>query len=433
MSKLCYSSPMQFHKQTLPNGLHIVTIPMEDNPAVTVFVMVETGSKYEKKETNGLSHFLEHMIFKGTPKRPRALDIARELESLGAQYNAFTAQEYTGYYAKVKADHLDNALDVVSDIYLNPLFDAKEMEKEKGVIVEEIRMYQDMPHRHVQHLFMSLVYGDQPIGWNIAGTEETVKSFTREDFVKYCSEHYVASATTVVVAGGFDEVVTLKKIEKAFENISTGAPLPKVAVVESQGEPRALVQYKETDQAHLVLGFRSYGARSPHDPALSVLSGILGKGMSSRLFQKLREEMGVGYYIYASHDAYTDHGIFSISAGVDTSRFEEVLAVLLDECKKLKHTLVDEDELKKVKDYLTGSFVLGLETSDSRAEYAAVNQILKGKIVSLEEEIDDIQKVTAEEIQTLAQEIFVEKHLNLAVIGPYKDSERFVPLLAFKG
>ncbi|MES3031537.1 MAG: pitrilysin family protein [Patescibacteria group bacterium] len=423
---------MQFKKHTLPNGLNIVTIPMQDNPAVTVFVMVETGSKYEKKETNGLSHFLEHMIFKGTPKRPRALDIAHELESIGAQYNAFTGQEYTGYYAKVKATDLDTALDVVSDIYLHPLFDAKEMEKEKGVIVEEIRMYQDMPHRHVQNLFLSLVYGDQPAGWNIAGTEQTVKSFTREDFVKYCAEHYVASATTVVVAGGFDEVSTVQKIEKAFEEIPTHTPLSKVAVVESQGEPRILVQYKETDQAHLVLGFRSYGARSKHDPALSVLSGILGKGMSSRLFQKLREEMGVGYYIYASHDAYTDHGLFSISAGIDTSRFDEVLAVLLDECKKLSDTLVDPLELKKVKDYLTGSFVLGLETSDSRAEYAAVNQIVKGEITPPEEEVSDIQKVTAEEVQAIAREIFIEKNMNLAVIGPYKDSLRFVPLLAFK-
>ena len=289
-----------------------------------------------------------------------------------------------------------------------------------------------MPHRHVHNLFMGLMYGDQPAGWHVAGNEKTVKSFTREDFVKYCGEHYVASATTVVVAGSFDEASTLTKIEKAFAHIATSAPLPKVAVVESQAEPRALVQYKETDQAHLVLGFRSYGARSAQDPALTVLSGILGKGMSSRLFQKLREEMGVGYYIYASHDAYTDHGIFSISAGVDTARFEEVIAVLLAECKKLVDEKVQVDELKKVKDYLTGSFVLGLETSDSRAEFAAINRILKGEIVAPEDEISDIQKVTAEEVQAIAREIFVEKHMNLAVIGPYKDTEKILPLLAFK-
>jgi predicted Zn-dependent peptidase len=278
---------MIFNKTVLKNGLNVITVPMKDNPAVTVLVMVSTGSKYENKQTNGLSHFLEHMVFKGTTKRPKSIDISKELESIGAQYNAFTSQEYTGYYAKVNSKDINTALDVVSDIYLNPLLDSKEIEKEKGVIVEEIRMYKDMPHRHIHDLFMNLVYGDQPAGWNIAGTEDNVKSFTREDFVKYRNEHYVAEATTVVVSGSYNEETILVEIERSFSNISNEKKLNKVEVSESQSKPQISLKFKETDQAHLVLGVRSFDVKSKYDHILSVLATLLGRGMSSRLFQKL--------------------------------------------------------------------------------------------------------------------------------------------------
>ena len=378
---------MKFNKTTLHNGLNIITVPMTDNPAVTVLVMVSTGSKYESKKTNGLSHFLEHMVFKGTPKRPKAIDIAKELESLGAQYNAFTAQEYTGYYAKVNPENIDTALDVVSDIYLHPLLDQKEIEKEKGVIIEEIRMYQ---------------------------------------------EHYVAGATTVIVSGSFDEKNIIGKIEKAFDGISTEKKFDKIKVNEVQSKPEISVKFKETDQAHLVLGVRSFDAKSKYDSTLSVLSTILGRGMSSRLFQKLREEMGVGYYIHASQDSYTDHGLFAISAGVDTKRTEEVIKVLLAECKKIIDEPITDEEMKKVKDYICGSFMLGLETSDARAEYVAIDTILKGTIISPKEEIEKIQKVTVEEVKDLAKKIFVDEGLNLAIIGPYKDKGPFEKILTFE-
>lgn len=423
---------MTFNKTILENGLNVITVPMKDNPAVTVLVMVSTGSKYENKQTNGLSHFLEHMVFKGTEKRPKSIDISKELESIGAQYNAFTSQEYTGYYAKVNSKDVDIALDVVSDIYLNPLLDTKEIEKEKGVIVEEIRMYQDMPHRHVHDLFMSLVYGDQPAGWHIAGTEDNVRKFTREDFVNYRNEHYVAEATTVVVSGSFDENNILENINKYFSEISNSKKSDKVKVIESQSQPQVCLKYKDTDQAHLVLGVRSFDVKSKYEYALSVLSTMLGKGMSSRLFQKLREEMGVGYYVHANTDTYTDHGLFTISAGVDTKRVEEVLKVLLEECKKVITDPISDSELKKVKDYISGSFMLGLETSDSRAEYVVINNILKGKIDSPEEEIRNIQNVTAEEVKEVAKKIFVDEGLNLAIIGPYKDKQVFDNILSFK-
>ncbi len=427
---------MKFNKITLKNGLRVITVPMPDNPAVTVLVMVETGSEYEKKEISGLSHFLEHMMFKGTPRRPKAIDIAHELDSLGAHYNAFTGNEYTGYYAKVSAQHIDKALDIVSDVYLNPLLDEKEIEKEKGVIVEEIRMYQDMPQRHIHSIFNDLVYGDQPAGWNIAGNEESVKSFKKGDFKKYLGEHYVAESTIVTVSGSFDEKEVLEKIEKLFTNISVSPKDKKTKVMEAQDAPKLALKFKETDQAHLVLGVRSFDAKSEYDTALSVLGTLLGVGMSSRLFQKLREEMGVGYYVRASHDACTDHGLFTISAGIDTKRIDEVIAVLIVECKKIIEEPISEQELKKVKDYICGSFVLGFETSDARAEYVAINEILKDKIASLDEEIEKIKKVTVEEIKDIAKKIFIDKNLNMAIIGPYKEDEmnreRFMKLLTFK-
>jgi len=430
---------MHFKKTTLSNGLRIITIPMADNPAVTVLVMVEAGSKYEDKAANGISHFLEHMIFKGTPTRPKAIDISRELDSIGAQYNAFTSQEYTGYYAKADARHLDICLDVVFDMYCHPLFDAGEIAKEKGVIVEEIRMYQDMPQRHIQDLFMELLYGDQPAGWNIAGTEATVKSFSREDFLKYRGEHYVASATTVVVAGnvGSNEKSLIEKIEKKFSDISKGKKHGKIVVKEIQKEPAILAKFKETDQTHLVLGVRSFSIIDPRTPVLRLLATILGGGMSSRLFQKLRDEMGVGYYVRAENDTYTDHGIFAVSTGVDNARVDEVVRAIISELKKFTtdtpaDKAIPAKELRKAKDYLIGSMMLSLETSDARAEFCSYQEILKKNIQSPAEVAEEIEKVTAEEICAVARDIFTDERVNLAVIGRYKDGEHFRSILTFK-
>ena len=414
---------MQFKKTILKNGLRVITVPMKDNPAVTVLVMVETGSKYEDKKLNGISHFLEHMVFKGTPRRPKAIDISRELDSIGAQYNAFTGQEYTGYYAKVDARKLDIALDVVSDMYLNPLFDEGEITKERGVIIEEIRMYQDMPQRHVQDVFLELLYGDQPAGWGIAGTEATVKSFSRQNFINYRAQHYVADATVVVVAGDINEDETIAKVEKIFAQLPQTSKGGKIPVSEPQTQPAIKVQFKETDQTHLVLGVRSFPILSPETPKLTVLGGILGGGMSSRLFQRLRDEMGVGYYVSASNDPFTDHGVFAVSTGVDNSRVAEVVTAILDEFKKLKETKVSPEELRKVKDQLNGSLMLGLESSDSRAEFCAGQEILKKSIKSPDDMAADIEAVTADDIQNIARTIFTDERLNLALIGRFKEED----------
>lgn len=423
---------MKFSKIVLPNGLRLITVPMPDNPAVTVLVMVEAGSKYETKEVNGLSHFLEHMVFKGTTKRPKAIDISRELDSIGAHYNAFTAQEFTGYFAKAASRHLGTVLDIVSDMYVDPLFEPAEIAKEKGVIVEEIRMYQDLPQQHVHDVFMELLYGDQPAGWNVAGTEATVKSFSRSQFVDYRSKQYVAEATTVMVAGSFDESKIVKSVEKAFKKVLHGKKAGKPAVAEgSQSAPQARAEFKETDQTHLVIGVRTFSIFDARAPAMHVLSTVLGRGMSSRLFSKMRDELGICYYVKTEHNPFTDHGFLSIAAGLDNARVEEGVKGILGECSRLANEPVGAAELRKAKDYLSGTTMLELETSDARAEFCGYQEVLKHAIESPDEIIRKIDAVTAADVQKLAGDIFVDRNLNMAVIGKFRDAEPFKRYFTF--
>ncbi|MBP7804914.1 MAG: insulinase family protein [Candidatus Pacebacteria bacterium] len=422
---------MKYTKTKLKNGLRVITVPMKDNPTVTVLVLVETGSKYETKAKNGISHFLEHMCFKGTAKRLTAHDISAELDGLGSQYNAFTGQEYTGYYAKSDAKHFTQIFDVVSDIYLNSTFPEAEMEKEKGVIVEEINMYEDMPHRHVQDLFMHLLYGDQPAGWNIAGTRENVRAMTRADFVTYKKEQYVPKATTVIVAGKVKEKNVMKEITRIFGHLKSSAKSPKGPTKNIQIKPATHIEYKKTDQTHLVLGVRTFNTYDKRNPALTVLGTILGGGMSSRLFIKLREELGVAYYVRAANDPFTDHGFFEVAAGVSNDRVLEVVSEILKECKKLCTERVSDKELNKTKEYLIGNMKLELESSDAWANFYGGQEVLRKKIRTPEEFEARVRAVTAGDIQKVAKEIFVSKHLNLALIGPFKDAKPFLAKLFF--
>ncbi len=415
---------MNFKKQTLKNGLRIITVPMKDTPTATVLVLVEAGSKYETKDINGLSHFLEHMCFKGTVNRPKASDISHELDSLGAQYNAFTSQEFTGYYAKAQAKKLPQLINIIADMYINPIFDEKEIEKEKGVIVEEINMYEDMPQRHIGEVFMKLLYGDQPAGWDIAGPREVVRAMTRDHFVNYRDKHYVAKGTIVVVAGKIDEKKVRKQVLEAFSKISTDKKHNKVTVKESQSEPAIAIQEKKTDQMHLMLGVRALDVNDKRLPALRVLASVLGGGMSSRLFYRMRDQMGVCYYVRAGSDEYTDHGVFVISAGVDKNRLIESVQAILEECRKLVNEKVSDAELRKVKDFITGNLFLGLESSDSIAEFAGMQEVLRHEVKKPADLVAKIEKVKASDVQKIAQELFLDKGLNFAVIGDVKEADK---------
>lgn len=279
-------------KIKLRNGLRVILVPQPGSLATTAMVSVEAGSKYETKDINGISHFLEHMCFKGTTKRPSPIMISEELDGLGAESNAFTSQESTSYYAKAKNENFGQILDVVADMYLDPIFNKNEIEKEKGVIVQEINMYEDTPPRRVAELFMQLVYGNQPAGWDILGRKEVIRGITRNDFIKYRSKHYVPQATIITISGGFNESGLVKKIEKYFSVLKPGVKSKKLKVRESQSKPKENIYFKESDQTHMVLGFRAFGVRDERRVALQVASEILGGGMSSRLFKKIRDELG---------------------------------------------------------------------------------------------------------------------------------------------
>ena len=418
-----------FNKITLENGLRIITVPKSDSLATTVLVLVEAGSKYETKEINGLSHFLEHMCFKGTEKRPRSIDIASEFDGIGAVSNAFTSHEYTGYFAKAESKYFDNILDVVSDIYLHPIFETKEIDKERGVIIEEINMYEDLPMRRVSELFSNLLYGDQPAGWDIAGRKEVIQKLNRDDFIKYQQNHYLANSTLVVVAGNFDEREAIKKIKETFLTVKIGEKSKKIATKEKQEKPEVLLKNKNSDQTHLVLGVRAYDIFDKQKYALEVLGEILGGGMSSRLFQKIREEMGAAYYIHADSDLYTDHGYLAVSAGIDNNKIESVLSAILEEFQKIAREPIENKELQRVKDRIVGHLSLSLETSNQLANFLGGQEILTRQIITPEEIVKKIQAVTAEEITAVATDIFKNNKLNLAIIGPFEDKARFEKIL----
>ena len=413
------------------SGLRLVVIPMESTKTATVLVMVGTGSKYETKEINGISHFLEHMMFKGTEKRPDKLDIARELDGIGAAYNAATSKENTWYYAKASVKKIDIVMDVVFDIFLNSKLDEKEVSLERGVIVEELNMYRDTPQRHVYDLFEKLLYGDQPAGWDIGGNNETVMNMKREKLLDYFNTHYIASKTVVAIAGNVDPEEIKSKVEGHFKNIRQGKEFGKPAVVEKQDEPRILLRNKKTDQTNFILGVRSYDKFNDKKYPLGIMSIILGGGMSSRLFSEVRDKRGLAYDIHAGGESYTDSGFFIVKAGVNNQKIGEALEVIMEELRKVRKEGLTAKELQRAKDQVEGSMALGLEHSDAVAETYAESLIFHNKILTPEEELDKMKKVTLDQILEVSSEIFDDKKLNLSLIGPVENKDEFQKILKF--
>lgn len=418
-----------FKKITLPNGLRVLLVPQKESLAASVVILVMAGSEYEKKPVNGVSHFLEHMTFKGTVRRPRVGQIAEELAGLGAQSNAFTGQEYTGYWAKAEARKLPQILDIVSDLYLNPLFNVAEIEKERGVIVEEINMYDDMPKAKVQEDLAALMYGDQPAGWSVAGDKQTVRKLKRDDFLKYRAARYVPNGTLVVIAGKFDEKTVIKKIEREFGNLKRASAPAKIKTTERQTVPAVRVRFKKSEQSHVAFGFRAFPLFDPRRYAVQVMADILGGGMSSRLFKRVREELGAAYYVGADTDLFLDHGAVGISAGIDHGKTETVVRAILEECRKIRETVVPKAEFERSKEHMIGNLVLGLETSDELASFYGGQEIMTKKIISPAEVIKRVKAVTPEAVRAVAQAVFRNDHMNFSVVGPYRNGAAFKKIL----
>ncbi|MFA5068434.1 MAG: pitrilysin family protein [Candidatus Izemoplasmatales bacterium] len=413
-----------YKKITFKNGLRLITVPMENANSVTVLILVGTGSKYETKDINGISHFLEHMFFKGTQKRKNTLEISETLDSIGGEYNAFTSKEITGFWAKVDKKHSDIALDWITDIFLNSKFDAKELEREKGVIIEEVNMYLDTPMAYVSDLFEKLLYKDQPAGWMVIGEKENILSFDRKKLLDYYNSHYSMPNVVVCVAGSINQKDIENKIENYFEIARPESSGQKIKVIEHQKNPEILLYNKKTDQTHFCLGVRAYDQNHPGKYALTLLSIILGGNMSSRIFIKVRERNGLAYSIHTSTDISTDAGYLVTQAGIDHKNLEKSIKLILEEYKDLKNNKIFEKELQKAKDYLKGKMFLSLDSSSKQASYYATQELLEKNILTPEQEFERIDKVSVNDIKKVAEDIFVSSKLNLALIGPFDNSEK---------
>jgi predicted Zn-dependent peptidase len=416
-----------FERSELGNGLRVLTAPMSHAQSVSCVVMLAAGSRYETAETNGIAHFAEHMFFKGTERRPTARDIAGEIDAIGGEFNAFTGKEYTGYYVRCGAETRDTALDVLVDMLRNSRFDPEEIEREKGVIIEEMNMYYDTPRDFIGGVYESLLYGDQPLGWDIIGRKETVRAATRETFTDYTSTWYAPERMVVGIGGrlGNGLQARLEELLGDLEPRSTGTP----AQVQPVENGRVKVHTKTSDQAHLVLGVRSRPLTDPDRYVLQLLATVLGGGMSSRLFTEVRERRGLAYYVFGSNHSYTDTGSLYAQSGVDINRIDDAVTTIVEQFRLLAEEPVPADELEKARNFAKGRFVLQLESPHGTIMFGLRREVLEGRFEEPQAVLDALDAVTADDLQRVAQEILADGPY-LSVIGPFDDDERFEKLLA---
>jgi predicted Zn-dependent peptidase len=421
-----------FNLDRLPNGLRVLTAPMDHAQSVSCFVMLAAGSRYETPETSGIAHFAEHMFFKGTERRPTARDIGNEIDGIGGEFNAFTGKEYTGYYVRAAGEHRGIALDVLVDMLRNSKFDPDEVDREKGVIVEEMNMYFDTPRDYISGVYDSLLYGNQPLGWDIIGRKETVRAATRDTFVEYTGRWYKPARMVVGVAGMIegDLEADVERLLGDLPAEETGDPEP-VQLSANDGA-QVKIHTKASDQAHLCLGVRSYPLVHPDRYALQVLTTVLGTGMSSRLFTEVRERRGLAYYVYAMNHSYTDAGSLYSQAGVDINRIDEAVTTIVGELKRIADEPVPQPELDKARNVAKGRFVLQVESPHGLIMFGLRREVLENEATEPEDVLAQLDAVTADDVQRVAQDVIGRNGLNLALIGPFErnQEEHFQQLLA---
>ena len=421
----------RFERHTLDNGLRVLLAPMPESTSVSCMIMLAAGSRYETADTNGIAHFAEHMFFKGTENRPNARIIGAEIDGIGGEFNAFTGKEYTGYYVRCAAAFRDTALDVLTDMLRHSKFDPEEIDREKGVIVEEMNMYYDTPRDFIGGVYESLLYGDQPLGWDIIGRKETVRAATRDTFLDYTGRWYHPSRMVVGLGGnvGDDALQRVEQLWGDAEPQETAEPAPVAPTANGSG-PRVKIHRKKSDQAHLCLGVPSYPLEHPDRYALQMVATVLGTGMSSRLFTEVRERRGLAYYVFGLNHSYTDAGSLYSQAGVDINRADLAVETIATELRRIVDEKVESEELEKSRNLAKGRFLLQLESPQGMITFGLRREVLEGRAADPEEVIAGLDAVTAEDVQRVAQDVIGRNGFNLALIGPFDETEKFEQLLA---
>jgi predicted Zn-dependent peptidase len=423
---------MDYIQKTYKNGLNVFMVNLPDAESVLFTIMVKVGSRYETIEVSGISHFLEHLFFKGSTAYPNSSDISQLVDAIGGDFNASTSKEITEFYIKAEKHHFDLIFDVLSDMIINPLFNEVEIEKERGVILEEINLYQDNPGAQVESNLEKTMWPNSPLGWEILGTKESIMGMTRQQIFEYKQKYYQPSNIILGISGNFNEKVALEKIQKTWAVLPNKLTPKYKKVIEKQAKPYVHVEYKETQQAHLTLGFKSYEHDYKKNVATFLLANILGGSMSSRLFIIIREQKGLAYYVGASNSPYFDTGNFTIHAGLQISKANEALVEILSELRKIRSDRVSEIELKRAKDYVKGKMALAQEETHRKLDWVMDHFAFSGRIKTLQEFYKKLEAVTADDICEVANEIFQNERMSLAVIGPFKNKKHFEKELYLK-
>ena len=417
-----------FEKTVLPNGLRVLTSAMPHTYSVAISIYVGAGSRYETETESGVSHFIEHMCFKGTAKRPNAQLISEAIDSVGGVLNAATDREYTVYYAKVARAHLALALDVLVDLVRTPVFDPEEMEKERKVVLEELAAVSDSPGEQVDLILDELLWPDQPLGWDVAGNEESVGGLTRDMSLEYLGSQYVPGNIVVSVAGNVEHEELVAAVEKAFAGSAPAQPRAWFPARNGLAAPRCRVLYKRTEQTHIAMALHGLPFGHPDRYAIDLLSVLFGEGMSSRLFMELRERRGLCYDVNAYVTHFLDAGAFGVYAAVDPTNGRVAVAALVEQMVKLRDG-IPEEELQRAKELAKGRMLLRLEDSRTVSGWLGGQEILARKIITPAEVVDLIDAVTTADMGRLVDGLLKRDQLSLAIVGPYRSDKSFVSLL----
>ncbi len=417
---------------SLKNQLKVIQAPMTGTKAVTVLVLVKAGSRHEKESTAGKAHFLEHMCFKGTKRRPNSLNLSKEIDGLGADFNAFTGKDHTGYWIKINAKHLDKALDFLSDIVFNSKIDKTEMERERKTIIEELNMYEDSPSIKTSIDLESIIFKGNSLAFDEGGSKESVKRISRQNLIDFRKKYYSPQNMLLVIAGETKANDLTKLVSRHFSgHKARDTKLKTEKFNNKQNKSRLTCEDKQTNQTHFAIGFPALPYSHPDYEALKLLSIILGGNMSSRLFTKLRERYGLGYYLTSHVNTYMETGSFMVRSGVDSGRLYQALELIIEEFVRLKHKGVGVSELKRAKEYIKGKMFLAMEDSGTVADWYAKHWLLTKKIKTAEQKIKAIENVNLKQVYQVAQKIIKNSKLNLSIIGPKTDQTKIKKILDF--